>query len=363
MAKRARIEGVDVARGLASLIMIQGHAYDGWVNASGKETAAYAFTRVLGSLPLPAFLVLAGAAVVLRSDAAAPRGESARDVRRAVVRRGLWVVLYGYLTNLVYALMDGWTGPETFLRADVLHVIGLSIVALSLLGIRGADAPTRRSMWWGASLLTVLPTALSVWLSPLGAHLSGPVGALAALFVDVPGVTVMPFVPLASWVGLGALACLAVLTSSGAAEKVPLAGASDRFFLGLALVSIVLVAFGNTLMTTLLDLLGGSLSRAHPAVIGNVIDLGARGLLVLAGGALLTARLPVPARTLLVRVGRGSLVAYVFHIPFCYGRLGAPLRGQLDMATATVFVIALMALSVVAVLFRQRVARWRRQRG
>ena len=79
MSESRRIEGIDVARGVASLIMIQGHAYDGWVAPVHKESAAYLFTRLLGSLPLPAFLVLAGAAVVLRVDAARRKGERAED--------------------------------------------------------------------------------------------------------------------------------------------------------------------------------------------------------------------------------------------------------------------------------------------
>ena len=37
--KAPRVEGIDLARGLASAIMIQGHAYDGWVHAEGKTTA------------------------------------------------------------------------------------------------------------------------------------------------------------------------------------------------------------------------------------------------------------------------------------------------------------------------------------
>src|SRR5690606_16649877 len=164
-----RIEGVDVARGVASLIMIQGHAYDGWVAPEHKASAAYLFTRLLGSLPLPAFLVLAGAAIVLRVDAARVRGESAHDVRRSVLVRGLTVLALAYAVSFAYAAMDGIEGVETLLRADVLHVIGLSIAALALLGIGGAKGPDPRRMLVGALLLTIVPALLCPWLSPLGA--------------------------------------------------------------------------------------------------------------------------------------------------------------------------------------------------
>lgn len=361
--------GVDVARGVASLIMIQGHAYDGWVAAEHKSSAAYLFTRLLGSLPLPAFLVLAGAAIVLRVDAARRRGELAVDVRAAVMRRGAMVIAWGYAANVAYALMDGWQGLETFLRADVLQVIGLSIVAIAWLGIRGRAAPERRSLLGAAVALAVVPTLLSPVLSPLGAEAPPVLRFVLAPFVDVPGVTLMPFVPLAAWLGVGAIASLAMLRASerspsrsrdgaggsSAAGRVQ-AGAPDRFFLTLAALGLGAALLGSWATRALVELLGGTLTRAHPAVWLNVLDLAGRGVLVLAVAALASARLPAAARDALVRLGQGSLVAYVFHIPFCYGRLGAPLRGRLDMPTATAFVVGLAVLSWLAVYARDR---WR----
>lgn len=352
-----RIEGVDIARGVASLIMIQGHAYDGWVAPEHKESAAYLFTRLLGTLPLPAFLVLAGAAIVLRVESARTRGESAVSVRRAVARRGLSVLGWAYAVSFAYALMDGANGLSTLLRADVLHVIGLSIMAFAWLGIRGEGAPSRRALGLAALGLFVAPTALCPWLSPLGAEVDGPLRFAVALFVDVPGVTLMPFVPLAAWLGVGALVALAMLAARAKAPKTK-AGAPASFFVALGLGAL-LIAVGSAHATDLVvDALGGPLTRAHPAVWLNVIDLAARGVLVLALSALLSIRLPAFARRVLLRVGRGSLVAYVVHIPLCYGALGTllGLRDSLDMASATVCVLLLMIFSWLTVVARDR---WR----
>lgn len=350
---RDRIEGVDVARGVASLIMIQGHAYDGWVAPDHKDAAAYLFTRLLGSLPLPAFLVLAGSAIVLRVDAARRRGESLDAVRRSVVRRGLLVVAWGYATNIAYGLMDGWDGIETLLRADVLHVIGLSIVALALLGIRGRVEAVRARLVRASVGMAIGLTLLCPWLSPLGSAVPGPVRYLAALFVDVPRVTIMPFVPLGAWLAVGALAALTMLHFRGRepSEK-PGAGAPDRVLLAITGVGVAAAVLGSRGATLLVESLGGSLARDHPSVWFNIIDLAGRGLVVLGVSAYFSMRLPARVRSVLVRLGRGSLVAYVFHIPFCYGAVGAPIRGRLDMATATGCVLLLMALSVLAVFAR-----------
>ena len=77
-----RIEAIDLARGLASLLMIQGHAYHGWVAPEHHASMGYRLTRVLGTLPLPAFLLLSGAGLAWRVHVAARRGERAEAVRR-----------------------------------------------------------------------------------------------------------------------------------------------------------------------------------------------------------------------------------------------------------------------------------------
>jgi hypothetical protein len=235
-------------------------------------------------------------------------------------------------------------------------VIGLSIVALAFFGIRGPGAPRRHRLVLAAAALAVVPTLLCPWLSPLGARVDGPARFVAALFVDVDGVTLMPFVPLSAWLGVGALAGVAMLR---ARERAPGpksgAGAPDRFLLGLALVGLAAALVGSRGATLLVEELGGTLSRAHPAVWLNVVDLAGRGLLALAVAAFASMRLPATARRVLIRLGRGSLVAYVFHIPFCYGALGTPLRGRLDMPTATAFVLLLMLVSWLAVFARDAV--------
>lgn len=353
--KSGRIEGIDVARGLASAIMVQGHAYDGWVADEHKTSAAYLFTRVLGSLPLPSFLVLAGAALYLRVEAAIRKNERAGSVRLALVKRGLFVVLVGYVVNAVSALMDGWEGVETFTRADVLQLIGLSIVTLGGLGVR-ADAAGRID---GAHLrrvalaLAILPVVLSPVLTPLAHGVTGPARHVLGLFLSVPDVSRMPFVPLAGWAGFGVLVAHGLSLSNREARSI--AGAPDRVLLAVTAVALVVVLVFTRLTTWLAEVVPGTVDGSHVAVIPNAIELAARAVIVLCAGALLTTRLPNAARAVLVRLGRGSLVAYVFHVPFSYGALGEPVRGRLDMWEATALVVVLEVASYLAVLLRDTV--------
>lgn len=357
--KAPRVEGIDLARGLASAIMIQGHAYDGWVHAEGKTTASYLFTRVLGTLPLPSFLVLAGAAIALRCEAARASGEDAKSVRHGLAKRGLTVMAAGYAVNVLSALADGFEGPETFFRADVLQLIGLTIALFSMTAIRMRDGVLdKRALTVGAALLATLPVALCTTVSALAGNVPLPLGYVLAPFIGIPNVSVMPAIPLASWAGVGVLVGLLLIHLNR--ESRDIAGAPRRVFAIMLVVSLSIV-IGFTRLTTLwVEASGEPLSRMHPAVIANAIELAARGVVILAVGGLLSPLLPKAVRRILLRLGRGSLVAYVFHIPFCYGAFGRPIQGQLGMLEATFFVVVLEIASFSAVWIRDA---WKQRRA
>jgi uncharacterized membrane protein len=358
-----RIDGIDVARGVASAIMIQGHAYDGWASAEAKETVFYAFTRVLGSLPLPAFLVLSGASLALRVEAGAQRDEDAGAVRRSVVRRGVEILLVGYVSSGVYALIDGADSIATVLRADVLHLIGLSIaiVGFAGLGARGPVEPKRLGI--AAAAIGGVVLLVCPWASQATSGLEhGLFRFVVGLFSEVPEIARMPFIPLAAWFCLGiGIAQLMIRQRARAGEtEVSAAGAPTSTLLLLGLGSLAIAVAGHYLTDYFVGR-GVPLTRHHPIVWLNAVDLGARGVLVLAAGALAANYVSGRTRTVLVRLGRGSLVAYVFHIPFCYGTLASPFAFKLDMWTATLLVVILIAASIAAVFvrdaFRAREAR------
>lgn len=355
----ARVEGIDVARGLAGLVMIQGHAFHAWVADEHHGSLAYKLTRVLGTLPLPAFLVLAGAAVAFRVDAAARRGEDARDVRRGLIIRGLQVILWGYVVSGVYALIDGGVDSlATLLRADVLHVIGLSIAVVAFLGVRpGCEAaPEPRRLLYASTAVGLAAVLACPWATELARTATGPSRYALALFAEVPLVTRMPFVPLAAWFSAGVAAAFFMMRMRDrrrATDRgVAIAGAPAFALVALgAAASCVAIACAYA-TPALVGALGGTLSRAHPAVWLNALDLAARGVLLLCIGALVAPHVPERARAVLLRLGRGSLVAYVFHIPFCYGRPGASLLDGFDVVGAMPWVLALMVTSFAVVWMR-----------
>ena len=247
-----------------------------------RETTAYAWTRFFGSFPLPAFLVLAGAAIALRVDAAVMRHEDATAVRTRIVTRGLQVVVYGYATNFAYALLDGWDSLATLLRADVLHCIGLSIAVTAALGVRATKAtavPSRRRLAIAAALVGILSTLSCPWITRATKtlHANG-LGFVVGLFADVPTVTDMPVIPLIAWLCAGVLSAQAMLRARQRAQPSSTGGGIPRSFtLGLGSAGAFVAAVASHATTLVLDRLEEPLSRENPGVWFNVLDLAGRG--------------------------------------------------------------------------------------
>lgn len=355
-----RVAGVDVARGLAAALMIQGHVFDAFASPAARAASAYLLERAfLQTLALPAFFVISGASLALRVEAALQRGEEAPKVRRAIVRRGLGIALAGYALNAFSALLDGWEGPETWLRADVLQGIGFSLAWLGFVGVRGhrsdgVERNIRETRLVAVALSTAtVPILLCPFVSPLGALIPRELGWMVAFVIDVPRTSRFPMVPLMAWTAIGVLVGRWMIGRNRSVRSP--AGASDAD-LGILGTLCLLVAVVFTASTqALVALLGGPLTRAHPAVIPNAIELAARGTLVLAMGAWLAPRLAAPVERWALRLGRGSLVAYVVHVPLCYGRPGSLLRGRLSLAECALVAVLMIAGSTLVIWARDAV--------
>ncbi len=349
---RGRQVAIDVARGIAVLLMIQTHAFDGWVASAHKGSVGYWLTRVVASVPAPLFLLLSGVGLSLGAQAAFRRGQCDGVTRWASARRGLGIVAAGYVVSAVYAAIEGrqpWSALHAALfRADILHCIGLSLALCSVLLLRRSHVVTRTvlvcvfSLAGGLLFSRWLPIPRSPWLA-----------AFVGLLVDVPGYTRFPLLPLVGFCAIGVLV----------GDKLPSWQLSRNATL-CSLVMAVSTALLAWLATRgLLGCLGGALSRSHLAVLPNFVDGAARALATLAGAYWLVLRVPTGWLTGLVQLGSASLFAYAVHIPLCYGRLSAPLSGRLSVAQAAPFVLLLMGLCWVAIRLRGAVNDALRQRS
>ncbi len=121
-------------RGLACLLMFQTHCYDAWLGGDARNTKFLKGSQLLGTLPAPLFLFLAGISFALVTDKLLRKDVPLGEITRAMFRRGAEIFAFGLLFRLQeYLIAWGWAPWSDLLRVDVLNIIGLSMMLMALL--------------------------------------------------------------------------------------------------------------------------------------------------------------------------------------------------------------------------------------
>jgi uncharacterized membrane protein len=121
-------------RGLACIVMFQTHCYDAWLGGESRNTGFLKASQVLGTIPAPIFLFLAGFSFALVSDKLIRKKLPAAEITRVMLRRGAEIFAFGLLFRLQeYLIAWGWAPWSDLLRVDVLNIIGLSMILMALL--------------------------------------------------------------------------------------------------------------------------------------------------------------------------------------------------------------------------------------
>ncbi len=121
-------------RGLACVLMFQTHCYDSWLGGDARKTTFLKGSQLLGTLPAPLFLFLAGISFALVTDKLIRKGLTTAEITRTMARRGAEILAFGLLFRLQEFLIAwGWAPWSDLLRVDVLNIIGLSMILMALL--------------------------------------------------------------------------------------------------------------------------------------------------------------------------------------------------------------------------------------
>jgi uncharacterized membrane protein len=129
----SRLAWIDWMRGLACVLMFQTHCYDAWLGGNARNTQFLKTSQLLGTLPAPLFLFLAGISFAFVIDKQIRKEASAADITRTMLRRSAQVFACGLLFRLQEFLIAwGWAPWSDLLRVDVLNIIGLSMMLMAL---------------------------------------------------------------------------------------------------------------------------------------------------------------------------------------------------------------------------------------
>ncbi len=133
LAPSSRLAWIDWMRGLACVLMFQTHCYDAWLGGDARNTTFLKGSQLLGTLPAPLFLFLAGISFALVTDKLIRKNLSPGQITRTMARRGAEILVFGLLFRLQEFLIAwGWAPWSDLLRVDVLNIIGLSMILMAL---------------------------------------------------------------------------------------------------------------------------------------------------------------------------------------------------------------------------------------
>ena len=340
---------MDLARGIAVLLMIEAHTFDAWTRPADRATVWFQRSAVLAGFAAPLFLWLAGLAVVL-SAAATERRSGRAAAMDAVWRRGLEIFVLAFLFRLQAFTVSPGSHPITLFRVDILNIMGPAVFMAGIIwGLcRGSVllaavyavcacaiamlTPVVRTM----ALVGSLPTWLQWYIRPAGEHTT---------FTAFP------------WIGF---------VFAGAACGVPLVSASlasqeRRLHAWLAVVGVALVTIGiytASLPTLYRESSFWTSSPTYFAVRVGIIVMIFSSSYVLAQGVLRVGLTFGP----LERLGRSSLFVYWIHVELVYGYAARAIRGRLPLWGTVAAYAAFTALMYGAVVARDRlVDAWRRR--
>ncbi|WP_428151871.1 DUF1624 domain-containing protein [Brevundimonas sp.] len=311
----ARLDGIDMLRGLMICLMVLDHVRDFFMLAPfgpggpgdpldlDTTNPALFATRWITNFCAPVFVLLAGLGAYLQTA----NGKSPKDLSQFLLTRGLWLI---FLELTVIGF--GWQFTPVLVFLQVIWAIGWSMVLLSLL----TWLPVRAILALG-----VVIVASHNLLDPIQPAMFGEVGPLwNALHVTnvapVAGVPVLFAYPILPWFGI-------MLLGYGIGQMFTLE--TDRRRRMLTVLGLSMIAVFVLLRS--LQVYGDSKPwEPHPELwktIGDFIDVqkyppSLQFVLITIGPALaflpVLERLRGPVATFLLAFGRAPLFAYVLHI-------------------------------------------------
>ena len=146
-------------RGLACVLMFQTHCYDAWLGGDARNTGFLKGSQLLGTLPAPMFLFLAGVSFALVTDKLIRKQLTSTEIARTMLRRGSEIFAFGLLFRVQeFVIAWGWAPWSDLLRVDVLNIIGLSMILMALvcgLVLKLCGRASDSGFWLVAASITI----------------------------------------------------------------------------------------------------------------------------------------------------------------------------------------------------------------
>lgn len=190
-----RLPYLDWVRGLAAIVMLQGHVFDSFLRTDLHAGGAYTFSQFLGGMPPAVFLFLLGVTFAFLLDSQERKGMAAVARWRGGVKRSGYLFAVAFLFRLQLWTFSMGQSPWTdLLRVDVLNCMGFALFFLSLMAFFKTTERIR--------LCAILGVAIAV-ASPIVSSLDSAIAPELLRRYLVPDHLFFGFFPWAAFVAFG----------------------------------------------------------------------------------------------------------------------------------------------------------------
>lgn len=336
-----RLTFLDWSRGLAVVIMLQGHVFHSFNRTDLRVDGPFMLSQFFGGLGPAIFLVLTGITLAFLMDRREQQGFDALARWKFALRRAGYLFSLAFLFRLQLWLFAYPQSPwPALFKVDILNCMGLAIGLMSVMAIFTTAERVRLCAGLGIAIATAAPLVSAIDWSWLPAGVS-------AYFV--PSYQYFAFFPWAAFIAFG--------ISIGSLLRVARADQMNRVMQWGTLLGLVLIVGGQYFSNISYSLYSKSEFWLDSPGL-TVIKLGVV-MVIIAFAFLWTEYAVGNSWSWLRQLGTTSLLVYWVHIELVYGRWFGAWKeslGNLECGIyAAILVAAMLGLSVLR-------GRWSTQR-
>ena len=298
----SRLAFLDWMRGLAAVVMLQGHVFHSYTGKEFREGSIYILSQFVGGMPPAVFLFLTGVTLAFLMDSCERKGLIIGERWQMALRRAGYLLLLAYLFRLQLWISGLPASPWTdILKVDILNCMGFGMAVLSVMSV----FPTADRI----RLAAVLGVAIAA-LSPLVSAIDWTGLPLLPRTYLAPDFNFFSFFPWASFLAFG--------LAFGSLLRVVREENSERLMHWIALLGFGMILGGQFFAGIPYSIYAKSdFWLDSPALI--FIKLGV--ILVFMSAAFVWNRWVIRERwNWLRQIGTTSLLIYWVHIELIYGR-------------------------------------------
>jgi uncharacterized membrane protein len=327
---------LDWMRGVAALIMLQGHTFHSFTRSDLRTAGPYVISQFFGGLGPAVFLFLTGITLAFIMERGERQTLPMRDRFFAALKRARYILILAGLFRLqLWAFGLPYTSWTDLFKVDALNCMALALFVLSPLALLS----TQQRIRWGAITgiaITALAPIVTVtdwtWL-PEGARM-----------YFVPSLSYFSFFPWGAFIAFG--------VSAGSLLRIITVEQVNRVMQWSALIGFGLILSAEYASSLPYSLYAKSdFWLDSPALIA--IKLGV--LLVMTAFAYLWTEYVIQDRwSWIKQLGTTSLLVYWVHIEIVYGRWFGGWKERLDNYQVVSFSVCLIALMVCLSVLRTK---------